>query len=621
LASLTDAQWNEYTKDNTRFDVGWPDYRDERSLTPESIRNIYTDLSNALFGRRYPATAGYLLDPGYRSGIGIWHSGFDLSAPQRTPVKAVVGGTIVRGIQDINGNYFIGVRGDDGKLWIYGHLGSVAVPGGRIEAGQVIGNIGSAGHLHLEVQRGPSYKRSQSSNLDVVRNATLNPIKSFWELTNRNSGGASVPPTQPSGRRPYIIKSGDTLSGIAQRELGNGNRWREITKAGDGTFTDAEARRLQVGQTVYLPITYTSGSGTPVGTPPSSTPGVNSNINWVNFRGTVGPSNGVNLRNSTRFSDRSSSNEPYNKRLEFDGWTYGETVTDLWLGTPDARWFKVKGKNLWVPSAYIYGNPLNSSPMPGSGAVGNVDIIAEPIELPKPTLPDAFRVIDFMAQEFSNNPKTPEVRVMKFINDNIDRIALILNVIPGLEISTSSLAKTLAYAIWAGKVRSGGDWDHKTKVKARSDEKEWTIDGITGRYYQFESWSNSHYGYVGRIAGFSEFELLQGAGLVQTLTNGLGSLAMRIVEVVNAFIINPFNPRRIFDLVDVAERVYNVVYGSNPNANLFDPSSIDDPKDQSAIKDGFRLYNKYRFDVSKGQFMSDLRSNDSQLHNAYGLPQ
>jgi pimeloyl-ACP methyl ester carboxylesterase len=90
----------------------------------------------------------------------------------------------------------------------------------------------------------------------------------------------------------------------------------------------------------------------------------------------------VNLRNSTRFSDRSSSNEPYNKRLEFDGWTYGETVTDLWLGTPDARWFKVKGTNFWVPSAYIYGNPPNSSPMPGSGAVGNVDIIAEPIHSP-----------------------------------------------------------------------------------------------------------------------------------------------------------------------------------------------------------------------------------------------
>ncbi len=88
-------------------------------------------------------------------------------------------------------------------------------------------------------------------------------------------------------------------------------------------------------------------------------------MRWVNFSGTVGPRIGVNLRYSPRFSDRSPNNEPYNKRLEFDAWTYGEVGADLWLGTPDARWFKVKGTNLWVPSAYINGNPPNSSPMPG----------------------------------------------------------------------------------------------------------------------------------------------------------------------------------------------------------------------------------------------------------------
>jgi hypothetical protein len=80
---------------------------------------------------------------------------------------------------------------------------------------------------------------------------------------------------------------------------------------------------------------------------------------------------GVNLRNSTRFSDRSSRNEPNGKRLEFDAWTYGEVGTDMWNGNQDARWFKVKGTNLWVPSAYINGNPPNSTPMPG-GSSGNI---------------------------------------------------------------------------------------------------------------------------------------------------------------------------------------------------------------------------------------------------------
>ncbi|MBD2777234.1 glycoside hydrolase family 19 protein [Iningainema tapete] len=51
----------------------------------------------------------------------------------------------------------------------------------------------------------------------------------------------------------YTIKAGDTLSAIALRELGNANRWREITKENGQSFTEAEARRLAVGQIVYLP--------------------------------------------------------------------------------------------------------------------------------------------------------------------------------------------------------------------------------------------------------------------------------------------------------------------------------------------------------------------------------
>ncbi|MDI9634226.1 hypothetical protein QM565_00205 [Geitlerinema splendidum] len=80
----------------------------------------------------------------------------------------------------------------------------------------------------------------------------------------------------------------------------------------------------------------------------------------------------MNLRNSPRFSDRSSRNEPNGKRLEFDAWTYGETGTDMWTGQPDNRWFKVKGTNLWVPSAYIYGNPPNSSLIPGGTNTGTI---------------------------------------------------------------------------------------------------------------------------------------------------------------------------------------------------------------------------------------------------------
>jgi surface antigen len=110
---------------------------------------------------------------------------------------------------------------------------------------------------------------AQYSGLSFVRleNATPNP--SF-----------SSPPAQPGKQREYRVRSGDTLSGIAFRELGNANRWREITKADGSTFTEAEARNLQVGMSVYLPVSYQTGPGTPVTSPPSSTPQPVSGISW-----------------------------------------------------------------------------------------------------------------------------------------------------------------------------------------------------------------------------------------------------------------------------------------------------------------------------------------------------
>ena len=55
----------------------------------------------------------------------------------------------------------------------------------------------------------------------------------------------------------YTIKSGDTLSAIALHYLGNANRWQEITKERGEYFTEDEARRLQIGQIVYLPLEKT----------------------------------------------------------------------------------------------------------------------------------------------------------------------------------------------------------------------------------------------------------------------------------------------------------------------------------------------------------------------------
>jgi hypothetical protein len=52
----------------------------------------------------------------------------------------------------------------------------------------------------------------------------------------------------------YIIKSGDTLEALAQQKLQHGSRWQEIKKPNGTPFTEEEARRLQVGQEVCLPV-------------------------------------------------------------------------------------------------------------------------------------------------------------------------------------------------------------------------------------------------------------------------------------------------------------------------------------------------------------------------------
>ncbi len=189
LGTLTNDQWDVYSGDNTRFDPPlWAGEVDERSKTPTEIAQIYTDLTTTIFGQRRRMTAGYLYDASYFKGQGKWHAAIDIDAPNGTPVKAVIGGTTWN-IQNIAGNYFMAVKGDDGKLWIYGHLGSLSVTGGkRIEAGNEVGKTGVQNHLHLEVQNNANkYEQTSGAhtNQQFVKDVTFSPLQAFWQVKNR----------------------------------------------------------------------------------------------------------------------------------------------------------------------------------------------------------------------------------------------------------------------------------------------------------------------------------------------------------------------------------------------------------------------------------------------------
>ena len=50
------------------------------------------------------------------------------------------------------------------------------------------------------------------------------------------SGNMAVEPA--GGTKTYVVKSGDSLSEIAQREMGDGDRWKELYEANKAAIGD-----------------------------------------------------------------------------------------------------------------------------------------------------------------------------------------------------------------------------------------------------------------------------------------------------------------------------------------------------------------------------------------------
>ena len=186
------------------------------------------------------------------------HNGIDLVGAGYTLDKVVAHteGTVVGIVSNCNrntsksgekiyGNY-VKIKHDNGMYTFYAHLkyGSIAVKlNQKVVKGQVIGAMGNTGysfgaHLHYEVRN--------ENNVQIDPTAYVGGELPVKEITVNNT------------ENTYTVKSGDTLSGIANRY---GTTYQELARINN----IANPNLIHVGQVIKInkntETTYTLKSG------------------------------------------------------------------------------------------------------------------------------------------------------------------------------------------------------------------------------------------------------------------------------------------------------------------------------------------------------------------------
>ena len=174
-------------------------------------------------------------------------------------------------------------------------------------------------------------------------------------------------------------------------------------------------------------------------------------------------------------------------------------------------------------------------------------------------------VVDFIHKEMMNNINSREADTLKQLLNSKNPINFIR-----------------ACKLWNSLVNHKTKWDYKEKIENTISDTRWLYDKELHKYYNFDIWSNIHYGYIGKYVGFSEWILLSGAGLAQFFAGT--------------------TPKKLWKR-----------YSKLPGKLMFF-AALDDSNDQNAIALGFKLWEDFGKNLLKKDLIKEIHSSYQNLY-------
>ncbi|SEN38321.1 toxin 44 [Stigmatella aurantiaca] len=197
-------------------------------------------------------------------------------------------------------------------------------------------------------------------------------------------------------------------------------------------------------------------------------------------------------------------------------------------------------------------------------------------------------VIAYIHQEMVSNAVGPDAA---YIRDKLEpswlRVVSPVAPVAGVIDSAEMLQ---AYYRFFQLVKPGSTWDHKKPILKGDPKKpmipkegfgKFTCDLDKHVRYQYDIWSNIHYGYVGLACGLPRWDLLAGGGGAQIYARTVpdGYWSRRFQELGDADFLAAF----------------------------------DDPADQEAIKIGFELWDSHKLSMTTKHILDIVRERFSRL--------